>query len=142
MPHVRRVLWALVRTRPGRRFLYAAIRNGAVRRSLWVPRRRRDLPLLLLEDGRIRTAAFAALESEPVRAAVVVELRRRGTARPFATQQVIQALTSTSQRAELRRTLDRPDVLRAVRTAANGGVVATIKVVWLAAGLKLRGLMR
>jgi hypothetical protein len=137
-----RLAWAIVRTRPGRRFVYAAVRNRSVRRTVRL-RQWRHLLLVLLDDDRVRARAFDALERERVRSAVTAEMQRRGRARPFATRQVCQVLRSRDQRADLRRALDRPDVRRALGRAANeGGILAGIKVVWVMAGLKLRDLMR
>jgi hypothetical protein len=137
-----RVAWAIAGTRPGRRFASAALRNRSVRRTVR-SRQWRRLPLVLLDDDRVRARAFDALERQRVRSAVIAELERRGPARPFATRQVIQVLRSPDQRADLRRALDRPDVRRALaRATGEGGALAAIKVVWVMAGLKLRDLLR
>jgi hypothetical protein len=137
-----RVAWVVVRTRPGRRFVYAAVRNRSVRRSVR-SRQWRSLMLTLIDDDRVRGRAFDALDRDSVRTAVLAEVDRRWRARPFVTRQVSQTLNSRDRRVDLRRALDRPDVRRAVGRAANeGGPLASLKVVWVMAGLRLRDLMR
>ena len=137
-----RLAWAIIGTRPGRRFVSAALRNRSVRRTVRL-RQWRRLLLVLLDDDRARARAFDALERDRVRSAVVTELERRGRARPFVTRQVSQVLRSRDRRADLRRALDRPDVRWALRRATDeGDTMAGIKVVWVMAGLKLRDLVR
>jgi hypothetical protein len=147
-----RLLWVLVRTAPAWALLFAVLWSRSVRRSLWTARRRRDTPLLMLDDRRVRHAAFDALDRDGVRSEVLVRLERTGRRHPFVTRQITHALADRDRRADLRQALDRPDVRTAVRRAVAGGagqhrltggdLRAIIKIVWTAAGLRWRDFLR
>jgi hypothetical protein len=130
----------LLSTRPGRRLLRAALRNREVRRTVWTSAGRRTVLWPMLEDDRIRWAAFDALEHPRIRATVLTRIERQAgrAAWPGGVRRLVAVLRGPERRADLRRVLDRWEVRRDVRLAAESRGVRRIVVIARAVGLSLR----
>jgi hypothetical protein len=96
----------------------------------------------------VRGAAFDALEHHKIRAAVIAALEHRAprTTRPAWIRRVARALHNADQRTDFRRALSHPSIRRDLKAAAgeHGGLRATaiIRIVGLAAGLKLKDIFQ
>jgi hypothetical protein len=145
---MRLILWRLLLARPGHRFLVAAMTRSAVRRSLWSAHGRRRTIWLLLEDIEVRGAAFDALEHHKIRAAVIAALERRAprTTQPAWIRRVARTLHNADRRTYLRHALSHPSIRRDLKVAAgeHGALrtMATIRIIGLAAGLKLKDILQ
>jgi hypothetical protein len=145
---MRLIVWRLLLARQGHRFLIAAMTSSAVRRSLWSAHGRRRTIWLMLEDTGVRGAAFDALEHHKIRAAVIAALEHRAprTTRPAWIRRVARALHNADQRTDLRHALSHPSIRRDLKAAAaeHGALraMAIIRIVGLAAGLKLKDILQ
>jgi hypothetical protein len=144
---MRLTVWWLLWARPGHRLLLAAMTNSAVRRSLRSAYGRRRTIWLMLEDTGVRGAAFDALEHHKIRAAVIAALEHHAprTTRPAWIRRVARALDKADQRTDLRQVLSHSSIRRDLQAAAgeHGGprAMAIIRIVGLAAGLKLKDIL-
>jgi hypothetical protein len=102
----------------------------------------------MLEDTGVRRAAFDALEHHKIRAAVIAALEHRAawTARPAWIRRAARALHNADRRTDLRQALSHPSIRRDLKAAAgeHGGLraMAIIRIVGLAAGLKLKDILQ
>ncbi len=122
--------------------------SSAVRRSLWSGHGRRRIIWLMLEDTGVRGYAFDALEHHRIRAAVIAALEHRAplTTRPAWIRRVARALHKAERRTDLRQALSHPAIRRDLKAAAgeHGGLraMAIIRIVGVAAGLKLKDILQ
>ncbi len=144
---MRLIVWRLMWARLGHRFLIAVMTTSAVRRSLWSAHGRLHTIWLMLENNGVRGAAFDALEHHKIRAAVIaaIEHRARMTTRPAWIRRVARALHNADRRTDIRQALSHPEIRRDLKAAAGhrGGIraMAIIRIVALAAGLKLKDIL-
>jgi len=102
----------------------------------------------MLEDTRVRGYAFDALEHDRIRAAVIAALEHRApqTTRPAWIRRVARALHKAERRTDLRQALSHPSIRHDLKAAAgeHGGLraMAIIRIVGVAAGLKLKDILQ
>ncbi len=102
----------------------------------------------MLEDSGVRGAAFDALEHDKIRAAVIAALEHRApwTTRTAWIRWVAGALYNTDRRTDFRQALSHPSIRGDLKAAAgqHGGLraMAMIRIVGLAAGLKLKDILQ
>jgi hypothetical protein len=102
----------------------------------------------MLEDTAVRGAAFDVLEHHKIRAAVIAALEHCAplSTRPAWIRRVARALHNADQRTDLEHALSHPSIRRDLQAAAgeHGALraMAIIRIVGLAAGLKLKDILR
>jgi hypothetical protein len=94
----------------------------------------------MLDDDRVRSAAFDAMEHPRIRVAVLSRMERRAdrAAWPGGVRRIVAVLRRPECRADLRRALDRSEVQRDVRIAAETRGIRRIVAITRVAGRSLR----